>query len=250
MSNTITAIYRTNDVAELVRAKISELGVGDRYVHVFGGADRYDDIDTLHLPHDEAATYKQALREGHYVVSADVEDAHIDQVAEIMRHPEGGVDIDSYETDYRSKPDYDADAYAATGTTGTTDAVEGETSIPLAEERMRVGKRVTDRGSAHVRTYVQEVPVEERIRLREERLSVERRPVDRVVEGADADALFQDRDIEVTTQSEEAVVSKEAVVTEEVVVGKEVTEHEEVVSDTVRKTEVDVDRKNGRTDAA
>ena len=40
--------------------------------------------------------------------------------------------------------------------------------------------------------------------------------------------------------SEEAVVSKEAVVTEEVVVSKDV---EEVVTDTVRKTEVDVERR-------
>lgn len=245
MSHTITAIYRTADIAELVRQRIGEVGVPGRNVHVFGGADRHDDIDTLHLPHDEAATYKQALRQGHHVVSADVEDSHIDAVAEAMRHPEGGVDIDAYETEYRESPDYEATAAtgaAATGTaTGAATATEGE-AIPVAEERLAVGKRVTEGGSAHVRTYVQEVPVEERIRLREERLSVDRRPVNETVRGAEADALFQDRDVEVTTRSEEAVVEKEAVVTEEVVVGKEVTEHEEVVQDTVRKTEVDVDR--------
>ncbi len=89
---------------------------------------------------------------------------------------------------------------------------------------------------------MQEIPVEERIRLRKETLSVHRDPVERTVTGAEADALFQDRDIEVTTQSEEAVVGKETVITEEVAIDKDVTEEEEVVTETLRKTEVDVDR--------
>ncbi|PRY92038.1 uncharacterized protein (TIGR02271 family) [Hasllibacter halocynthiae] len=240
MSNTITAIYRTANVAEMVRQRLTEIGISNSYINVMGGTDRYDDIDTLNLPHDEAATYKQALRDGHYVVAAEIEDRDIDAAAEAMRHPEDGVDLDAYEADYRATDDYAAATAAAPAATAGD-----ETTIPIAEERIAVGKRVAEKGTAHVRTYVQEVPVEERVRLREERLSVERRPVDEVVTGAEADALFQDKTIDVTTQSEEAVVEKEAVVTEEVVVGKEVTEREEVVRDTVRKTEVDVDKDRG-----
>lgn len=259
MSNTITAIFRTADVARQVETKITEIGVPQRNIHTISGTDRSSEIDTLHLPQDEASTYRQAIMQGHYVVSADVEEDMTQDVADIMRHPEDGVDIDAYETDYRSSPDYVAetevaydadtpyranndepDAYNPSSTN------ESETTIELAEERLVVGKRVTeDGGSAHVRTYVHEVPVEERIRLREERLSVERHPTDRVVTGAEADNLFQDRDIEVTTRSEEAVISKEAVVTEEVVVGKEVSEREEVIKETLRKTDVDID---GNTD--
>ena len=56
--------------------------------------------------------------------------------------------------------------------------------------------------------------------------------------GSDA---FQERTIEVEERGEEAVVSKEARVTEEVVVRKEAEQHTETVSDTVRKTEVDVE---------
>ncbi|EKE44565.1 hypothetical protein OCGS_1403 [Oceaniovalibus guishaninsula JLT2003] len=238
MSHTVTAIFRTAEVAETVRQKIASIGVSDRHITVVGGTDQHSHIDALDLPHDETATYKQAVRQGNYVVSADVEDAHIDAVADIMRNPEQAVDIDAYETEYRSSPDYAA-AEGARGTTGT--AAEGQT-IAVGEERLKVGKRTTEKGSAHVRTYVHETPVEERIRLREERLSVESRPVDRVVSGADAEGLFQDRDIEVKTKSEEAVVDKEAVVTKEVVVDKDVTEREEVVEDTVRKTEVDIDK--------
>ena len=117
--------------------------------------------------------------------------------------------------------------------------------IQVGEERLVVGKRMVERGSAHVRTYVQEVPVEERIRLREERLSVDRRVVNETVRGAEADALFQDREIDVTTRSEEAVVDKEVVITEELVINKDVIEREEVIHDTVRKTEVDIDKDRG-----
>jgi uncharacterized protein (TIGR02271 family) len=227
MSHSVTAIFRTADVAETVRAKIAQLGVSDRHIAVMGGEGHVGHVDTLHLPEGEARTYKQALREGHHVVSADVEDRHVDQVAEIMRHPEQGVDIDAYETDHRAKHGH---------------AAAGEQAIPVGEERIKVGKRAVERGNAHVRTYVHEVPVEERVRLREERLTLDRRPVNERVTGAEADKLFKDRDVEVSTRSEEAVVNKEAVVTEEVRVGKEAAEREEVVRDTVRKTEVDVDR--------
>ena len=231
MSSTVTAIFRTHEIAEHVRAEISRLGVSERHITVVGGNDSAGQIEYLGLPDDEATTYKRAVAEGHHVVSADVDDSKIDAVAEIMRHPEQGVDIDAYETDYRATPDYERDT-----------AAHAET-IQLAEERMAVGKRDVNRGTTHVRTYVQEVPIEERIRLREERVEVERhRTGERVVSGAEADKLFQERDIEVTERGEEAVVNKEAVVTEEVVVSKDVETREQVVQDTVRKTEVDVDK--------
>ena len=251
MSRTITAIYRTADVANLVKREIEELGVASHHVEVVGGADRADDIGHLNLPHDEAVTYRDAVRQGHYVVSAEVDDDRTDSVAEIMRNPEQGVDIDAYEEDYRTRDTYndDLDAYgtgspAYGGSMGRTGGTEDGDTVELAEERLSVGKRDIDRGTTHVRTYVQEVPVEERIRLRDEHVSVERRATggERVVTGAEADALFAERDIAVTEHDEEAVVSKEAVVTEEIVVSKEVEEREEVVTDTVRKTEVDIDK--------
>ena len=246
MSKTVTAMFRTADVARTVKSEIEALGILGHHVSVIddGGL---DDIDYLNLPHDEAVTYKQAIREGHYVVSAEVEDAHVERVAEIMRHPEAGVDIDTYESEYRARDTYDDDLAAyGTGSAaygGRSGTVGGAETVELAEERLAVAKREVDRGTTHVRTYVQEVPVEERIRLRDEHVNVERRATgERVVTGAEADALFQDRDIAVTEHDEEAVISKEAVVTEEVVVSKEVEEREQVVRDTVRKTEVDIDK--------
>jgi hypothetical protein len=90
-------------------------------------------------------------------------------------------------------------------------------------------------------THVTERPVEEQVRLREESVHVERRPVDRPLTGADATA-FQDRTVEMTATAEEAVVAKTARVIEEVVVGKTVDERVETVRDTVRRTDVDVEQ--------
>lgn len=92
-----------------------------------------------------------------------------------------------------------------------------------------------------VRSYVVETPVQEQVRLHEERVEVERRPVDRPATTADAGAdAFRERTIEVTATAEEAVVSKEARVKEEIVVRKDAEERTETVSGTVRRTEVEV----------
>ena len=79
------------------------------------------------------------------------------------------------------------------------------------------------------------------MRLREETVTVERRPADRPATEADFAAAGKDV-IEMTETAEEPVVSKRARVVEEVVVQKEVTEHTETVRGTERHTDVDVQR--------
>jgi uncharacterized protein (TIGR02271 family) len=117
-----------------------------------------------------------------------------------------------------------------------------EEHIPIVEEQLRVGKREVNRGGARVRSYVREVPVHEQVSLREEHVSVERRPVsDTMSAGSLGSDAFQERNIEMTETSEEAVVAKEAQVREELVVRKTAEEHVEKIDDTVRRTEVDVD---------
>jgi stress response protein YsnF len=93
----------------------------------------------------------------------------------------------------------------------------------------------------------EEKPVTEQVQLREERVHVERRPVDRPV--TEADAAFREGTLEVTERAEEAVVSKTAHVVEEVVVGKQVEEHTETIRDTVRRTDVDVQEVNSKKSA-
>ncbi|MBP2295599.1 YsnF/AvaK domain-containing protein [Azospirillum rugosum] len=115
-----------------------------------------------------------------------------------------------------------------------------EEHIPVVEEQINVGKRTVERGSVRVRSYVIETPVEEQVRLRDETVTVERRPVDRAVGEVPPEA-FRERTIEVTETDEEAVVEKATRVREEVVIRKEAEERAQTVSDTVRRTEVEID---------
>src|SRR5829696_8793565 len=120
---------------------------------------------------------------------------------------------------------YTGGTAATTGTTGSRNAAtaaQGEEAIPIVEENLRVGKRQVEGGRVRIRSYVVETPVEEQVSLRQERVQVERRPVDRLVTAAD-EALFRERTIEAEERAEEAVVSKEARVKEELVVNKDGT---------------------------
>jgi uncharacterized protein (TIGR02271 family) len=113
-----------------------------------------------------------------------------------------------------------------------------EDVLPVVEEQLRIGKRAVSSGGVRIYTRVTERPVEEEVRLREERVHVERRPVDRPA-GAEA---FRERSFEVEETREEPVVAKEARIIEEVVVTKEVQDRTAKVRDTVRRTDVEVDR--------
>ena len=117
-----------------------------------------------------------------------------------------------------------------------------ETSaIPVIQEQLQVGKREVQRGGVRVFQRVVETPVNETVSLREEHVSVERRPVDQPVSSADL-AAFEEKSIELRETAEEAVVQKSARVVEEVVVGKEVTQRQQDIADTVRRTEVEVEQ--------
>jgi uncharacterized protein (TIGR02271 family) len=137
--------------------------------------------------------------------------------------------------------------HTAATETGTGHDLHGEQRIPMAEERLRVGKRESHAGRVRVRSYVVETPVEEQVTLREEHVHVQRVPADRAATASEAN-LFQDRVIEAEESTEEAVVQKDVRVTGEVVVNKEATEHTETVRDTVRRTEVDVDENAAAND--
>jgi stress response protein YsnF len=133
---------------------------------------------------------------------------------------------------------------AYTGATVDTD-LDDDGTVKVVEERLAVGKREAEAGAVRVRSYVREVPVEADVELRSTRVHVERRPVDRAIHG---NVDFQDRTIEAREHVEEAVVGKEARVVEEIGLRAETESHVERVSDTVRKTEVEIeDTRTGET---
>jgi len=111
--------------------------------------------------------------------------------------------------------------------------------IPVVEEQLRIGKRDVNLGRVRVRSYVVEEPISEQVNLREDRVTIERRPVDRALTGDEA--AFTDKTIEAEEHAEEAVVSKQARVKEEIALRRVSSDRTETVSDTVRRTEVEVE---------
>ncbi len=80
--------------------------------------------------------------------------------------------------------------------------------------------------------------------LREERVRVDRQPVNRAVAAGDLQG-GADQVIEVQEYAEEPVVQKQARVVEEVRISKDVSEREQTVRDTVRRREVEVEDLSG-----
>ena len=123
---------------------------------------------------------------------------------------------------------------------GQRHADAGDVRIPIVEEAIHVETRQVERGGVRIYSHVTEQPVEQEVRLRDERVTVEHRPVDRPATEHDL-AAFKEGTIEVSETHEEAIVDKQARVVEEVVINKEVQERTETVRDTVRRTEVNVE---------
>ena len=256
MNRAVTAIYNTADVAELVRTNLEQLGIGRHNITVLpsagstglstsataGSAD--DAVDQLHdlgLPEEDARTYQQALRNGDYVVSVDVEDdANLGRVQEVMRQPESAYDLDELDTRYSAAeytPPRQQSGRMSAEVTDSTTADDG--TVQVVEEQLAVGKREAEAGRVRVRSFVRELPVEAQVDLRSTRVFVERHPVNRTV--SSGDVAFQDQTLEAREHVEEAVVAKEARVVEEIGLREQTEVHTETVHDTVRKTEVEIE---------
>jgi len=190
----------------------------------------------------EASKYSNVATDTEAILTVQTDsEERAKQIAGILDR-NGAVDVDERANQYQA-------SYAQSGGAATENRTEttGDMTIPIIEEDLQVGKRTVEQGGVRVRSRVIEKPVEETLRLREEHVVVNRRPVNRSVTDADMSS-FKEGDIEITESSEQAVVSKEARVVEEVVVGKQVSEREQVVSDTVRRTDVEVEEVDGDTE--
>jgi uncharacterized protein (TIGR02271 family) len=117
---------------------------------------------------------------------------------------------------------------------------EGEMRVPVAEERLNVGKREADLGEVQVRKTVTEEQQSVPVTLEREEVRVHERNIpDRPLQPGD-DA-FNEGTIRVPVRGEEAVVAKQAVVTGEVVVDKERKTEQRQAAGTVRREHVDID---------
>lgn len=221
-------------------------GIGDKisdfFRSLFGGASHEE---------GQADVYSEAVRRGNYVLTVHAEsEDQSERAIDILNRYEP-VDLDERAAQWQG---YGGSGYGTTplaseaeSTRSTSagrqagSAISEETAIPIIQEELQVGKREVARGGVRVHQHIVETPVEEQVRLREEHVTVERRPVDQPASQADL-AAMKEGSFELRETAEEAVVSKTAHVVEEVVVGKETTERTKTVSDKVRRTEVEVEK--------
>ena len=277
MTHTITAMFDKRSDAEAAEARLKAADVEASHIRIHDqstqgysatGQSTHQDVGmwasvkNAFLPDEDRHTYEEGVRRGGFLLTADVSEANVDRAVKVLEEADT-IDIDERSQQWRESGwDYSPAAAAGTsafgfgsesqtglgtgtGLTGTTGAT-GENVVPIVEEQLVVGKREVSRGGARVRSYVTETPVHEQIRLRDERINVQRRAVDRPI--TDADEAFRERTIDMTATGEEAVVGKTARVVEEVVVSKTADTRVEQIDDTVRRTDVEVDEQTGTTD--
>jgi uncharacterized protein (TIGR02271 family) len=254
---TLTAFFEDRDDADDAVERLLEAGLPESAVRLVPGHESdtqptesehkgfFEALGDFFFPDEDRYAYAEGLRRGGFLITVSgVTAAQHDIVLEIL-DDEGAIDLDERQEAWRTEgwSGYEASTQASRGTgaaRGTHRAAAAdEDVIPVIEEELRVGKRDVNLGRVRVRSYVREEPVSETVSLRDDRVEVERRPVDRAL-GSD-EAGFKDRVIEAEEHTEQAVVSKEARVTEEIVLRKTSEQHDETISDSVRKTEVEVE---------
>jgi uncharacterized protein (TIGR02271 family) len=265
MAQTIVGVFdsfeRANDVIErLAEAGISRSQVS---VHAREGDVPYEAEASADEPHrgfvasiqnffgglfgddrqEEIGHYSEAVRRGGALLSVEVQDETEMAIVQARMEEGGAEDIDAKVAAWKSTGYTGFDAQAAPY---TAEEIEAERqAIPVVREELVVGKREVDTGRVRVYSRETSTPVSESVNLREERATIERRPVDR--EATEAD--LRGGTVEVRESAEEAVVGKTSRVVEEVIVGKEASQRTETVHETVRGTEVEVERTEGKAGA-
>ena len=194
---------------------------------------------------EDARYYEERIHNGGVFVSVDTSRGAIspDEARGILHRSGGHSSGYARPAGLASTGSTSGSSSYQAGTTTNVGQTVQEERIPIVEEELQVGKREVNRGGVAVHSHVVEQPVHEQVALREEHVSVERRPVNETLRAGQVDSedLLRERTIEMTETAEEAVVAKEARVRDELVVRKTAEEHSETINDTVRRTEVDVE---------
>ena len=219
MTGFAIGLLESREAAQRVRGALIEAGSDEASVVIFGGEAGdgiAQELVKRGFAAERARLYAEAVGRGGVLVAAEAEDA--DAALAVMDR-------------------FDVKEPEELLERGGEEQVERAQSV---EEELRVGKEQTTSGKRLV-SSVSEREVEKPVTLREEEVEVERRREDRRLSPGEADRAFQEETAEVTATSERPVVSKEARVTGEVALSKQTGEREEVVRDTLRRKEVEVE---------
>ena len=254
MAKSVVGLFDENTNIDNVIRDLDRIGVSKRHVHALARADAREKegrswIDRVaaffgfsgeERERELGAAYADAMNEGDTLLIVDVEDSMADRTAAVLNQY-GAIDVGR-----RTQVNDEQKSAQAAGPKETIPSPPASRSVPLTvqtimpviQEELEIGKRTIERGGVRVHSHVEEMPVEEVIRLREEHVEVERRAVDRPASPAD---VFEEIMVEVTATAEQPVVAKVTRVVEEVIIAKTTEERDETIEDTVRRQEVEVE---------
>lgn len=274
MSQTVVGMFNDLAAARSAETRLHELGFGKSMVDVSpgkrGDAAQHDSIsfedededdddgddDDVAADHrdtdgpvkrffkslfgtgSDADRHVDVASQSEAIVTVHVESADQARQAADVLDSEGALAVD--DATRVDRDDRASDAVPAQMT--SSDDATGP--VKVIEEELQVGTRTVQTGGARIRSRVVEHAVEEDVRLREERVTVHRKPVDRVASPTDL-ASFREGQVEVVEHAEVPVVAKEARVVEEISVDKTHADRTETIHDTVRGTDVQVDQLPG-----
>ena len=201
MSRTVTALYDSRQDAESAKQRLAS-AVDVEKVQIFdqqstgssSSGERSSDsqeggswLSRLFLSDDDRPAFAEGVRRGGFMLCAEIDsDEDADRIVDILEQT-SPVDLDERQESWKSEGWQGSSASQQSfgqrgqgfGETGQR-TVEEE-RIPIVQEEMKIGKREVERGGARVRSYVRETPVSEQVNLREENVSIERRPINEAV---------------------------------------------------------------------
>jgi len=200
----------------------------------------YDDLVDLGVSADDASYYQHEFEAGRAIVAV-LAAGHMQDATSIMTRY-GGYGASR---GLAGTGDYTSDRGAAqTGdyTTGTGAAqtdMEGEQRLKLREEQLRVQKQPVETGEARLRKDVVSEQQSMDVPVTHEEVYIERRPGS----GQPSDApIGESETYRVPVREEQVTTSKQTVETGEVALGKRQYQETQPVSDTVRREEAHVER--------
>ncbi len=220
------------------------------------------------VPEHDAHFYAESVRRGGTLVMVRASDDLAHDAADVLSEL-GAVDVDERRSHFEKQgfaahdagsPAYtseqiasEREAYRASHdqqgqqrqqvqqNMGPKRVEQAVVTVPVIEETLTVGKRRVERGGIRMYTEVTETPVHEQVTLREQTATVERKAVDRPVAVTESQA-FKEQNFEIREFAEHAVVAKKARVVEEVTIRKDVADRTETIDDSVRRTDVAVEK--------
>ncbi len=265
----IVTLFDSANQAEAAKRNLVKAGFSDRDISLISGERLEQEGQSVRHPSlwqrlfghtvdkDQADVYTRAMDKGGVVLTLRTEEEKLARAMTIL-HSHDSVDVPSR---MQSTLDNGTTAPGVNPTAGKQFAGEtndrqveprrtsltGDESeadiLRLAEEQIEVGKRLVSEGSTRVRRYTVTDTVSEEISLHEQHADIFRRSVNEPALAGEVD--WSEKTVEVAETHEQPVINKTAHVKEEVVVRTDGSDRTEIINDTVRRQEVDIDHARG-----